>query len=131
MSWPKYTSIKYYYTDKTTSDKLEIRDWKKKDKAMCASLVLTNKGQIYMNQANGSIICPDELRGDDHPYDWLPVEGIKFAIECQPYDFNDVWCRGHAMYSKDLWRLVLQDIRDFKIKIIKGEINLKELTWYG
>lgn len=45
--------------------------------------------------------------------------------------FDDTWSSGRSMYSKELWRLALQDIRDFKIKLINGEIDLDKLEWYG
>jgi len=128
MAWPKYTTLKYYYSDKTTSEKYESRYWKHKNKALCASLILTKDGKLYLNQANGSIAWLE----DYHTYpDWISTKGIKYAIEFQPYDFDDTWSSGRSMYSKELWRLALQDIRDFKIKLINGEIDLDKLEWYG
>lgn len=128
MGWPKYTTLKYYYTNKTVSEKLENRWWKHKDTSVCASIVLTGDGRVYMNQLNGSIVWNSDSE-DNIVSDWISTSGIKYAIEYQPYDFEDCWCRGHALYSKDLWRLALQDIRDFKIKLIEGKIDLNKIEW--
>ena len=43
--YPTYTSVKYYYTDKTVSDKWEYRDWKHdKETGICGTLIVTEDG---------------------------------------------------------------------------------------
>ncbi len=130
--FPSYTTLKYYYSNKTTSRKLEVdRDWKNKSISMCASLILTEDGCIYLHQQRGAIISPDELTEERRivPREWATPETIRYALEYQPFDFEDTWCFGHAMYSKELWRLALEDIRDFKIKIIDKEIDISDSEW--
>ena len=97
---------------------------------LVGTLLLSGDGVFYFNQARGSIIVPDEFRGDQNiPMEWINNKGVKYAIDYQPYDFNDIWCKGHAMYSKELWHLVYQDIRDFQLKITLGEFKPSG-KWY-
>jgi hypothetical protein len=53
---------------------------------------------------------------------------IEYCIKYQPYDFDDVWCKAHAMYSKEFWRMLLSDMRDAKIKFINNDLK-KDLQW--
>ena len=125
---PSYVTLKYYYRDKTTSEKLEtFRDWKNHKISMCGSLLFTEDICVYFKPTFGSIITPDNLRENRRsiPYEWMTVEQIQYAIDYQPYDFDDTWNRGYAMYSKDLWKLVIDDMRvimrDFKIGVLTNE----------
>jgi len=132
--WPKYTALKYYYSDKKTSDKFLFDQEKVKNGIsgyLIARLILTEDGCIYLNLLEGNIIIPDELRDDRIiPLEWIPQKGIHFAIDYQPYDFNECWCRGHGLFSKEFWRLAFTDIRDFKIKISLGEFEPTG-EWWG
>jgi len=130
--YPKYVSLKYYYRDKTTSKELEFRDWKNDKMSLCGVLMFTEDFCVYFKPIYGSIITPDELHENRRmiPYDWLTIEQIQYAIDCQPYDFDDTWNKkGYSMYSKDLWKLIREDMkvlmRDFKIDIITD----KKFKW--
>ncbi len=131
--YPGYTNIKYYYSDKKTSDTFLFGESVKKNNiygVLVGTLLLSGDGVFYFNQARGSIIVPDEFRGDQNiPMEWINNKGVKYAIDYQPYDFNDIWYKGHAMYSKELWHLVYQDIRDFQLKITLGEFKPSG-KWY-
>lgn len=130
-SLPEYKILRYYYNDKTTSDFeyiLKRRDNKPYNfVTVCGAIVISEYGDIFFSQGNGSIIVPDEFEFNEYlvPQQWLSPKEIKYAIDYQPYDFGDEWTTGHAMYSKELWNLVYRDIRDFKIDFIKGELDLK------
>jgi hypothetical protein len=130
--YPKYVSFKYYYRDKTTSKELEFRDWKNDKISLCGSLMFTEDFCVYFKPMHGSLITPDELHENRRriPYDWLTIEQIQYAIDCQPYDFDDTWSKG-SMYSKDLWKLIIEDMkvlmRDFKIDTIID----KKINWVG
>lgn len=133
--FPKYTSIKYYYSDKTTSNTFLFGDKAKKKNIhghLIGTLVLTEDGFIYLNLHSGTILTPDSYRDDRCiPMEWVTQRAIKYAIDhYQPYDFNDVWNKGHSMYSKDFWHLVYKDIRDFKIKISLNEYQPTG-EWWG
>lgn len=129
--FPEYKSLRYYYNDKTTADFDYIL--KRKDNTpynfvkVCGVIVITEYGDIFFNQSSGSIIVPDEFEFNEYivPQQWLSPKEIKYAIDYQPYDFDDVWNKGHAMYSKELWNIVYRDIIDFKIDFIKGDLDLK------
>lgn len=125
--FPRYTTIKYYYSDKTTSNTFLFGESARKNNIngdLVASLVLTEDGFIYLNLSRGNILTPDEFRDDRCvPMEWTTQRAIKYAIDFQPYDFEDVWCKGHSMYSKDFWHLTYKDIRDFKIKISLNEFQ--------
>ncbi len=131
--YPTYTSVKYYYVDKTVSEKLEFRDWKKdKEIGMCGSLIVTEDGCVYFNQQRGAIITPDSICENRRiiPIEWLNEKQVQYAIDYQPFDLPKKWSDGNAMYSKELWRLVLEDmkiyLRDVKIDIITKD---KEYKW--
>jgi len=133
--FPGYTTIKYYYSDKKTSDIFLFGESAKKNNIngeLVGTMLLTEDGSIYFNQTRGGILLPDSFRDERRliPMEWLGSKGVKYAIDYQPYDFNDTWCKGHAMYSKELWHLVYQDIRDFQLKITLGEFQPVG-EWWG
>jgi len=132
--FPRCTTIKYYYSDKTTSNTFLFGESAKKNNIygnLIGSLVLTEDGVIYLNLHQGTIITPDSYRDDRCiPMEWITQRAIKYAIDYQPYDFDDTWIRGYSMYSKDFWQLTYKDIRDFKIKISLNEFEpINE--WWG
>lgn len=131
--FPRYTTIKYYYSDKTTSNTFLFGDTAKKNNIhgiLIGSLVLTEDSVIYLNLYQGTIITPDSYRDNRCPIEWVTQRAIKYAIDYQPYDFDDVWHKGHSMYSKDFWHLTYKDIRDFKIKISLNEFQPTN-EWWG
>lgn len=125
--FPRYTSIKYYYSDKTTSDTFLFGKSAKKKNIkgdLIATLVLTEDGIFYLNLHRGTILTPDSYRDDRCvPMEWVTQRAVKYAIDYQPYDFEEVWTMGHSMYSKEFWHLTYNDIRDFKIKISLNEFQ--------
>jgi hypothetical protein len=58
----------------------------------------------------------------------MNINEIEYCIKYQPYDFDDVWWKAHAMYSKVFWRMLLSDMRDAKIKFINNDLK-KDLQW--
>lgn len=130
---PRYTLIKYYYSDKTFSDTFLFGESAKKNNingSLIGSLVLTEDGLIYLNLHYGNIITPDSYHDDFVPFEWVTQRAIKYCLDYQPYDFEDVWSRGYSMYSKEFWHLTYQDIRDFKIKISLNQFQPTGV-WYG
>jgi hypothetical protein len=131
--FPRYTSIKYYYSDKTTSNTFLFGTYAGDSaRKLIGSLVLTEDGVIYLHLHRGYIITPDELRDDRCvTMEWITQRAIKYAIDFQPYDLKD-WCelKGNGMYSKDFWHTTYKDIREFKIKLALGEFQPSE-KWIG
>lgn len=125
--FPRYIKIKYYYSDKTTSDTFLFGEKAKKKKIkgyLVGSLVFTEDNYFYLHLHRGSIITPDSFRDNRvYPLDWQNTKCIKYAIDYQPYDFDDSWHRGHGMYSKEFWIKAYNDIRDFKIKLALGDFK--------
>jgi len=130
--FPTYTTIRYYYNDKTTSEyeysPKKYNNSPYKFIEVCGSLILTEYDDIFFNQSGGAILYETE-RDFIVPHDWGDIETVKYALNYQPYDFNDMWLKGHAMYSKELWRLVLSDMRNLKIDIIQNKIDKNKLNW--
>jgi len=127
---PSYASLKYYYGDKTSSDTfLFKKDYK--NAMLLGSIIITEDGRAYFTASGGGgrPILPDLLRDDGmYPYSWMNIMEIEYCIKYQPYDFDDVWCKAHAMYSKEFWRMLLSDMRDAKIKFINNDLK-KDLQW--
>lgn len=129
--YPSYTTVKYYYVDKKTSEKWIYVPWGKSSKDVpdiIASLLMTIDGDFYLNFQNGAPITPDFLSENRVLlYQWKSFKQIEWCIKYQPYDFDDVWCRGHAMYSKSFYKLVLDDMnifkRDMKINLVMGKFE--------
>lgn len=125
---PSYTTLKYYYSDKTSSDTfLFKKDYK--NQMFLGGLILTEDGRVYFTATGGGKpILPDQLLDNSiYPHMWMNLQEIEYCIKYQPYDFEE-WYRGFALYSKDFWKLLISDIREFKIKYIQGQIN-KNLKW--
>lgn len=126
--YPKYNTIKYYYSDQKSSDKLLFGESAHKNGIfgeLVGSLILTEDGIIYLNLNKGYIITPDSLRDDRcYPLEWQNVKCIKYAIDYQPYDVEG-WCdmKAYAMYSKSFWYTAYRDIREVKINISLDEFN--------
>jgi hypothetical protein len=126
---PSYASLRYYYGDKTSSDTfLFKKDYK--NEMLLGSIIITEDGRAYFTASGGGTpILPDSLRDDGiYPYSWMNIMEIEYCIKYQPYDFDDVWCKAHAMYSKEFWRMLLSDMRDAKIKFINNDLK-KDLQW--
>jgi len=126
---PSYASLKYYYGDKTSSDTFVFyKDYKRHP--LLGSIIITEDGRAYFTASGGGRpILPDLLRDDGmYPYSWMNIMEIEYCIKYQPYDFDDVWCKAHAMYSKEFWRMLLSDMRDAKIKFINNDLK-KDLQW--
>jgi len=132
--FPRYTSIKYYYSDKTTSDTFLFGKSAKKKNIkgdLIATLVLTEDGIFYLNLHRGTILTPDSYRDDRCvPMEWVTQRAVKYAIDYQPYYFEEVWTMGHSKYSKEFLHLTYNDIRDFKIKISLNEFQPTG-EWWG
>jgi hypothetical protein len=125
---PSYTTLKYYYQDKTSSDTfLFKKDYK--NAMLLGSLILTEDGRVYFTASGGGKpIVPESLEDDGfYPYQWMNIQEIEYCIKYQPYDFNE-WWKGHAMYSKDFWKILVSDMREIKIKYIQNDLN-KDLKW--
>jgi hypothetical protein len=127
--FPSYITLRYYYEDETHS---AIYDHSKGSKVI-GSILLTEDGQIYLNQKNGDIVGinsnPDlEEKRCIIPFEWVNNKQIEDCLRRQPYDF-DGWVKSDSMYSKAFWRKVLTDIRDFKIKLSLNELKLDETKW--
>jgi len=126
--FPGYVSLKYYYSDKKSSDTFLFGESARINGIygkLIAVLVLTEDGNIYLDLKKGNIIVPDSCTEERRivPYAWLPNKGIEYALKYQPYDFNDTWWRTGSMYSKELWHLVYSDMRDFSIKILLDDFK--------
>jgi hypothetical protein len=118
--FPRYITVKYYYSDKSSSDTFLFGE---KSKILIASLLFTEDNFFYLNLCQGAIITPDSFLDDRiYPTEWQNQKCIKYAIDYQPYDFEE-WHRGHAMYSKDFWLTTYKDIREFKIKLALGDFE--------
>ena len=126
---PSYASLRYYYQDKTSSDTfLFKKDYKKA--MLLGSLIITEDGRVYFTASGGGKpILPDQLVDDGiYPYNWINIMEIEYCIKYQPYEFKDEWWKGHAMYSKEFWRMLISDMRDAKIKFINNDLK-KDLQW--
>ena len=125
---PSYTTLKYYYQDKTSSDTfLFKKDYK--NQMVLGSLILTEDGRVYFTASGGGKpILPESLEDDGiYPYEWMNINEIEYCIKYQPYDFEDEWWKGRAMYSKIFWGILVSDMRDAKIRFINND--LKDLKW--
>jgi hypothetical protein len=127
--FPSYITLRYYYEDETYSS---TYDYSKGSKVI-GSILLTEDGQIYLNQQNGCIVNlnshPDlEEKRCIIPFEWVNNKQIEDCLRRQPYDFEG-WLKSDSMYSKNFWRKVLSDIRDFKIKLSLNELKLDETKW--
>ena len=126
--FPGFVTLKYYYSDKKTSDTFLFGESASKSGIsghLIGVLVLTEDGFIYFDQKGGHILPPDRFREERRivPFEWLTSRGVLYAIEYQPYDFRESWWKNNSMYSKDFWHLVLSDIRDFSIKILLDDFK--------
>ena len=111
---PSYATIKYYYSDKTSSDTFVF----KKGVNLIASSLVCEDGRTYL-----SLSCFRKPIA----YDWTNIQEIEWYLKYQPFD-SDKWCNGTSMYSKEFWSLTLKDLREAKINFINN--NLKEdLRW--
>jgi hypothetical protein len=126
--WPSYTTIKYYYKDKTSSDTFLYKE-NYKEAMLLGSIVLTEDGRVYFTASGGGKpILPDRLVDDGiYPYEFMNIKEIEYCLMYQPYDFDNEWWKAHAMYSKFFWRMLISDMRDTKIKFLQED--LKDLEW--
>ena len=125
---PSYSTIRYYYGDKTSSDTfLFKKDYKKA--MLLGSLIITEDGRVYFTASGGKPILPDSLVDDGiYPYNWMNIMEIEYCIKYQPYEFEDDWWKAHAMYSKEFWRILVKDMRELKINYISNNIK-NDLKW--
>lgn len=126
---PSYTTLKYYYGNKISSDTFVFYK-NYKEVPLLGSLILTEDGRTYFTASGfGKPIVPDSLEDNGiYPYSWMNINEIEYCIKYQPYDFDDSWCKGHAMYSKQFWKVLVSDMRDAKIKFINNELK-ENLKW--
>ena len=135
VDFPSYTVIKYYLNDKSTVDTFKDVNIKLRE-SVCAELVLTKDLHFYLHLKNGTLLTPDSLK-DEYLHkrlvmsEWLNIEQITFCIKNQPYDIEFNWSRGRreSIYSKDLYRTFLSDVRNFKVDLITNKINKKDYIW--
>ncbi len=125
--FPDYQKLKYYYGDKTTSDVYVL------GKTMLAgAIIITEDNRLYFEELNGDVcnMNSEHLREDNYtfPYNWANSSQISYIEEIQPYDFQETWTQTGSMYSKDLWRTVMRDMRTIKLDMIDGKVkyNKKE-----
>jgi hypothetical protein len=124
---PSYCTLKYYYSDKTSSDTfLYKKDYK--NQLFLGSVILTEDGRVYFTATGGGKpILHDKYRDSGiYPYNWMNIGEIEYCIKYQPFDFDE-WFRAHAMYSKEFWSILVRDMREIKIKYIQQD--LKNLKW--
>lgn len=129
--FPSYITLRYYFEDKTYSDSYLVRYHQKN---VVGKLLLTEDGQIYLDQVNGDIVTLNSNPNLEEkriiiPHTWVNFKQIEDCLKRQPYDFDDTWVKGSSMYSKDFWKTILSDIRDFKIKLFLNELKLDETKW--
>jgi hypothetical protein len=97
------------------------------DNRISGTLIITDDGELYFVQMFGDVVNMnfEYLRNEGKVYcnTWANQEQIENMVEYQPYDFDEVWSKGNGMYSRELWRLVLKDMRSKKLEIIEGKIN--------
>lgn len=123
--FPQHKVLKYYYDNKLISEIYEFNN-----NQIAGTLLITEDGELYFDQRFGDVVNMnfEYLRTGNHVYSnsWANQEQIENMIEYQPYDLDELWAEGTGMYSKELWRLVLRDIRTYKLAIIEEKINYKE-----
>jgi hypothetical protein len=123
---PSYATIKYYYSDNTSSDTFVF----KKGVNPIASSLITEDGRAYLSLScfGKPIAAPESLQDDGiYPYNWANIKEIEWYLRYQPFDL-EVWCNGTSMYSKEFWKITLRDLRDAKIKFINNDLK-KDLRW--
>lgn len=130
--WPEYKTIRYYLNDKTIVDFRDIpsdileRGRFFLDNNVIGSIILTEDDQLYFNQMNGNIVNynshPDFEEKRLMPDGWVNFKQIQDCLKRQPYDFDE-WSRSSSMYSKEFWRVVLRDIRQFKLELLLGKLK--------
>jgi hypothetical protein len=125
-TYPSYATVKYYYSDKTSSDTFIF----KRNLNLIASALITEDGRAYLNLGcfGKPISIPDEL-GDNgiYPYSWCNIKELEWLLKNQPFDIPS-WNNGTSLYSLEFWRIVIQDLREIKINFIKNSFNRK-LEW--
>lgn len=126
---PSYTTLKYYYRDKTSSDTF-LFNTEYKNAMLLGSLILTEDGRVYFTASGGGKpILPESLQDSGiYPYDWMNIQEIEYCVKYQPYDFEDEWWKARAMYSKYFWNLLVSDMREIKIKYIQNDLKT-HLKW--
>lgn len=107
----RYTTIRYYYSNKTKSDYFSTYP----SKDLIASLVLTNDNNFYLNLYDKNILLPDFYNSYDVPTGFITQRALKYLIENPNGYILDI----------DFWNEIQKDIRDFKIKICLNEFNIK------
>lgn len=121
---PSYTTLKYYYSDKTSSDTFVFDT----NKVLFGSLILTEDGRVYFSASHAKPKLSDHLADSGiYPQNWINSKEIYYCLKYQPYDIDD-WYHAYAMYSKEFWRLLISDFREVKLKYIQDKID-KNLKW--
>lgn len=118
-NWPSYKVVRYYFDDNTISSNFEF------GKIISGNLVITEDLQIYFKSDLSSEISmnsSDDFNERIVPYDWVSFRQIK---ECVNKSKNLKLFIN--VIDTNLLLKVLKDIRDFKIKLITGEIDFNQL----
>ena len=127
--FPSYKSVICYYSDKTKSEKFIVN----RAKEYCGSLIYTENNTFHFspyNHGGGRVILPDSV-ADSHgfivPYEWHNIDSIKYILKYNlAVEKSDVWMIGSNIYTKDFYNTLFIDIREFKIKIIEDNFNIKK-----
>jgi len=123
---PAYVTIKYYYSDKTSSDTFSF----KKGVNLIASSLVCEDGRTYLSLScfGKPIASPESLQDNGiYPYNWANIQEIEWYLKYQPFDIEQ-WCNGTSIYSKEFWSLTLKDLREAKINFINNNLR-DDLRW--
>lgn len=131
--FPDYITIKYYYSNKKTSNRFLFGESGNKlgVSKLIAEMILTSDNCIYFSLKSGNIIIPDDLSINDRivPDNWISNDGIKYAIKNQLANTHrDYWAAGYSFYSKDFWHYIYNDFLDFRLRIALGEVSFDSLS---
>lgn len=137
--FPPYTTIRYYFHDKTISSKFDIKLYN--SKTLAGTLILTKDLKIYFCECNSSSIKMNssEKLGEVErliPLNWVTFKQVKEYSKHPMISKSDFWIRlPGGLYSRDFLNKVLEDFikmeRDIKIEIIVENDKFEKIEWIG